>query len=124
MSFKVQERFRVTNAGRLSSDASYGNNGVFRIPFRSRKAGHNVILECIASDGEGWEHVSVKPTLPRTPKWSEMQFIKEQFWGKDDLVVQFHPPESSYINKHPYVLHLWRKKDTNDFCERPEIWMV
>ena len=23
-------------------------------------------------------------------------------------VVQFHPPESTYVSNHPYTLHLWR----------------
>lgn len=66
-----------------------------------------------------WEHASVS-LQDRTPTWNEMSFIKGLFWGEDDLVVQFHPIKSEYINNHEHCLHLWRKKDTNDFCERPD----
>jgi hypothetical protein len=37
-----------------------------------------------------------------------MCFVKNLFWDPDECVVQFHPPESEYINNHPNVLHLWR----------------
>jgi hypothetical protein len=65
----------------------------------------------IVSDGAGWEHVSVHVEHEkglRTPTWSEMCYIKDKFWDKEDCVVPYHPPESDYINNHPHVLHLWR----------------
>ena len=67
----------------------------------------------IASNGSGWEHVSVslkkgKSQVARCPRWSEMCFVKDQFWGKEDQVIQYHPKESEYVNFHPFVLHLWR----------------
>jgi len=71
-------------------------------------------LNIIASDGgewpfEGpaWEHVSVS-TPTRTPTWAEMCWVKRQFWGDEETVVQFHPPKSSYVNNHEHCLHLWR----------------
>lgn len=44
----------------------------------------------------------------RTPTWSEMSFVKDVFWGEEDMVMQLHPPKSEYVNNHPHVLHLWR----------------
>jgi hypothetical protein len=56
---------------------------------------------------ERWEHVSV--SLPdRCPTWEEMARVKALFWEAADCVVQFHPPESEYVNHHPFCLHLWR----------------
>ena len=66
------------------------------------------ILHAKASDGRGYEHVSVS-LHDRCPSWAEMCIVKDLFWGEDDCVVQFHPPKSEYVNLHPYCLHLWRK---------------
>lgn len=99
--FKVPEQYRVTK-GAMASQESYGNNGMFRIPLYHRDIGL-----VIASDGAGWEHVSM--SLPnRIPNWEEMCLIKAIFWGKEDTVVQYHPSESDYVNNHPNCLHLWR----------------
>ncbi len=97
---KVPNQFRI-RTGSMGSEDSYGNNGLFEIPYQSFK------LRVIASDGEGWEHVSV--SLPnRVPNWYEMCFIKDLFWNEEECVVQFHPPKSEYINNHPNCLHLWK----------------
>ncbi|MES2367677.1 MAG: hypothetical protein V4563_17505 [Pseudomonadota bacterium] len=101
MSFHVPNKYRLLT-GPLGSDASYGNNGKF---FVKREIG--APFQIIASDGEGWEHVSV--SLPsRCPTWEEMCFVKDMFWDGEDCVIQFHPPKSEYVNHHPYCLHLWR----------------
>ena len=99
MSFKVPEVFRLRAQGnRMASDSSYGNNGAFIFPNGMR---------CIASDGDGWEHVSA--SFPdRVPTWEEMCWVKDIFWEPEDCVVQYHPPASAYINHHPHTLHLWR----------------
>jgi hypothetical protein len=55
----------------------------------------------------GWEHVSVS-TNRRIPNWTEMCFVKDLFWDEEEAVMQLHPPKSSYVNVHPYCLHLWR----------------
>lgn len=111
--FKVPNQFRIKK-GMLASTDEMGNNGAFIVHSLKLKRA----LHVIASDQEGWEHVSV--SLPdRCPTWEEMSFIKDKFWGEDDLVVQFHPPKVDYINYHQHCLHLFRKVDTNDFCERP-----
>ena len=87
--------------------------GLFRIP--SPKVNSKIILRCLASDGDmrwgddRWEHVSVscEGRKKRLPTWDEMCFVKDVFWDKEDCVVQFHPPESQYVNIAE-VLHLWK----------------
>ncbi len=101
MGFCVPEKYRVRD-GRLGSDAKYGNNGAFAVKLQR---GQEVFV--IASDQMGWEHVSVS-RRDRCPSWEEMCQIKSLFWGPDDCVVQYHPPESDYVNNHPFCLHLWR----------------
>jgi len=84
---------------------------------------------CIASDGSGWEHVSVHAfqlrkgrRIVRTPTWDEMCWIKATFWDDDDVVVQFHPRKRDYVNAHPATLHLWRST-AGDF-PRPDPILV
>ena len=99
------EQYRVREGG-MGSDPSYRNNGAFMVlcPTTWRK------LSIIASDGAGWEHVSVEIlNMPyNAPTWGEMNFVKELFWQDEEWVVQFHPAKSSYVNCHPGTLHLWR----------------
>jgi hypothetical protein len=92
-----------------------GEPGVFVIPHYKIK---NYFFFAIASDGEGWEHVSVhvrhdQEKASRCPTWEEMCFVKDIFWSDEDTVVQFHPPKAEYVNCHPFCLHLWRKKNSN-----------
>jgi hypothetical protein len=109
------EKHRVTKPTprvneRYVSDASYGFNGMFRLPID----GH--IVRCIASDGAEsadpafkWQHVSVSIEGDhRCPRWSLMCKIKDLFWNDEDVVVQFHPAKKEYVNFHPGCLHLWR----------------
>jgi hypothetical protein len=79
-----------------------GNNGFFQF-FRD-----GIHIYCMASDGGGWEHVSVSVSKKRCPTWEEMSFIKDYFWDSEDCVVQFHPPKAEYVNDHKFCLHLWR----------------
>jgi len=103
--------------GNWDSTDEDGFNGAFSIPIPNR--GHKVIANCIVSDGQGlkaiglepFEHVSVhieEYGEQRTPTWDEMCFVKYVFWGEEECVVQFHPPQSEYVNNHPHVLHLWK----------------
>lgn len=98
---KVPNDYRIRK-GVMGSDDSYGNNGMFEVPYRSYK------FTVIASDGEGWEHVSV--SLPnRCPNWEEMCYMKSLFWSVDECVVEFHPPTSEYVNNHDTCLHMWKQ---------------
>ena len=99
--FHVPEEYRVLT-GPLASDLTHGNNGTFRIRLLQGQ-----VLYVIASDGFGWEHVSVSRS-DRCPTWGEMCQIKCLFWDDEDCVVQYHPPLKEYVNNHPFCLHLFR----------------
>lgn len=101
----IVNSYRI-KTGRFATSDEDGPNGKFIIPCG------RVRLSIVASNGAGWEHVSVSPyNKPRVPTWEEMCFIKGLFWRPDEWVIQFHPAESEYVNNHPYVLHLWRPTD-------------
>ena len=112
----IIETFRES-AGPMATDSSFGMNGRFHIPCEVTQT----ILLVIASDGWGWEHVSVS-TEERTPTWEEMCFIKDIFWLEDETVVQYHPPKYDYVNCHKYCLHLW--KSTRRKMPRPPADLV
>lgn len=97
--FKCPEKYRVHLPGYAFGDE---RNGFFMVKLR-----HGQSVTVIASDGAGWEHVSVS-RKDRCPTWDEMCQVKDLFWGEDDCVIQYHPPKSEYVNNHPYCLHLWR----------------
>ena len=64
-------------------------------------------LKIIASDGKGWDHVSVS-TQDRCPTWNEMCWVKDLFFSSSEVVVQYHPAKKEYINSHVFCLHLWK----------------
>jgi hypothetical protein len=100
--FQVPNQYRIRTHKLLGTPDSAGNNGLFVFGFKGYQ------VNCIASDGEGWEHVSVTINRKRTPDWETMGLVKEIFWGEDSTVIQYHPPKKVYVNFHPYCLHLWR----------------
>lgn len=109
---KDLEKFRIMG-GSLASNSTYGNNGAFIV-----RGPNNKHLHIIVSDGEGWEHVSVSVEADtvegrRLPDWNEMNFVKDLFWRDEETVVQFHPKKSRYVNVNPFVLHLWRQKNSH-----------
>lgn len=116
-----QYRRRGLDMGRFRSDDSCGMNGAFSIPLPG--FGHKVIANCIVSDGSevedmpelrGWEHVSVHVVefgKQKVPTWEQMCAVKDIFWDAEETVCQFHPAKSRYVNCHPCVLHLWKKRE-------------
>lgn len=117
--FHVPNQFRVHIRGMRATPEELGNNGLFWIPNRTRES--TAPIQVIASDGEGWEHVSV--SLPnRCPTWTEMCRVKELFWDPEDCVMQLHPPKSEWISNHQYCLHLWRPVSV--WIPTPPSWMV
>lgn len=84
---------------RTASDGGYGE--IFQLGKRYGSV--------IWSFGGGWEHISVSPfKRSHTPTWEEMCRLKEMFFHDDEVVVQFHPAKSEYVNNMPNCLHLWR----------------
>jgi len=116
--FKVPNEFRLRE-GAFASNDTHGCNGVFMIPVHIGNHSGSFHYQVIASDGAGWEHVSViikedkRSYLTIIPSWQQMCYIKDMFWSPEDCVVQFHPPHSEYVNDHENVLHLWRPKGYN-----------
>lgn len=99
---KVPEKYRV-KTGPMASDASYGNNGYFFIP----KGDTGLIV--IASDGMGWEHVSVSRYMSEDlPSWYELALVKNLFWDEEETVIQFIPKKSEHRSIGE-VLHMWKK---------------
>jgi hypothetical protein len=80
------------------------DGGTFKIFFEGMD------LFVIASNGLGWEHVSVS-LKNRCPNWKEMSFVKDLFWDEDQVVMQLHPAKKNHINIHDHCLHLWRPID-------------
>lgn len=70
------------------------------------------VLKIMAGEGDPlipWEHVSVSVQGKHPPNWQEMCWVKDQWWGEEETVVQFHPKASKYVNTHPNCLHLWKR---------------
>jgi hypothetical protein len=111
--FQVPEKYRITKhsiKSFITSKEKNGNNGFFEIPLS-----HNSVAFIVASCGSGWEHLSAHISAfdgrvhrDRTPTWAEMCKLKDLFWTADDWCMQYHPPESEYVNNHKHTLHIWR----------------
>lgn len=116
--FHVPNKDRI-KSGTFASDDTFGNNGMF--VFSKELTTYFII----ASDGGGWEHVSVHCVINGkecTPSWDDMCFIKSIFWDEDDCIVQYHPAKSEYVNMHKHTLHLW--KQINDVFPIPNKNMI
>lgn len=117
--FKVPEQFRVRK-GRLASDSSFGNNGIFFVPAGKELALDNqgtptqvpYFLLIVASNQEAWEHVTIMIhtiAAPRAPIKQEVEIVRNMFWNsKDDHVFQYMPSDK-YKEEAPLCCHLWRK---------------
>lgn len=105
------EKHRVT-WGKLKSTSDYGFNGAFMLPDGMR---------VICSDGDGWDHVSASYE-DRCPTWDEMCALKDLFFDKHEMVLQYHPAEADYVNHHPFTLHLWKPQGVE--VPKPPMYMV
>lgn len=64
------------------------------------------------ADDYGWEHVSIAPLNHKeVPVWKDMCKLKDIFFYPEECCVQFHPPQSEYVNNLDNCLHIWRKSD-------------
>ena len=81
-------------------------NGVFGIPYYIPPFRGGPILRVIASNGMGWDHVSVSHTS--TPTWEMMDYVKRMFFKDEEVVMQLHVATKDHINIHNNCLHLWR----------------
>jgi hypothetical protein len=62
-------------------------------------------------DGRIWVHTSACGRRGENswflPDWEDMKRVKHDFIGPDRWAYQVFPAEKDYVNKHPYVLHLY-----------------
>ena len=98
------DRFRQTHV----EEKAYGTrgndgNGVFLVP--SPVDGQPMTI--IASNGGGWDHVSIS-RQSRTPSWTEIEHVFRLFFQNDEIAMQLHLPRADHIDRHPFCLHLWR----------------
>lgn len=115
MTFEKVEKYRADHP--LGFEHKPGDNyGWFKLHNPSN--GHALFVMAAPSDSE-WQHVSVSRRF-ECPNWDDMCFVKSMFWGPEDCVVQFHPPESDYVNMAKTCLHLWSWKG-GEFPRPPSI---
>jgi hypothetical protein len=99
---RTLEQYRLRGETRFGAPG-YAFGGTFVI--RYIPSGKD--LRIIASNGDGWDHVSIS-LVNRTPTWAEMDFVKRLFFKDDEIAMQLHMPPKDHINCHPNCLHLWR----------------
>lgn len=108
--------FRRRGKRVLEMYGSEGDEGNGAFDLRCPHSGRALL--CLASNGGGWDHVSV--SLPnRTPNWTEMEFVKRWFFNDDETAMQLHVPPADHINLHPNCLHLWRPNDGREIPRPP-----
>ena len=79
---------------------------MFNFKYKSRE------YEVIASNGGGWDHVSVYPLHQKhTPSWDVMCILKDMCFNDDEVVMELHPAKKDYVNLAEYCLHLWKPQD-------------
>lgn len=113
------DRFRRRDQHVLDSYGSFGNegNGAFIVPSPIDQKP----LRVVASNGAGWDHVSVSRET-RCPNWHEMEHIARLFFRDDETAMQLHVPASEHVNHHPFTLHWWIPQD--ETIPRPPAIMV
>ena len=99
------ERGRVHSTVGLPPTSRGDNYGAFRL--RTNAGAELRIIMSPAFEEISWEHVSVS-VKTRCPTWEEMVWVKSLFWADDEVVIQYHPALSEYVNEHPFCLHLWK----------------
>jgi hypothetical protein len=97
------DKYRVASS--LHGGWGDGGNGCFVL----KSPIDGGVLRVVASDGDGWDHVSVS-RVNRTPDWAEMEFIKRRFFTDEEPAMQLHVPVARHISCHPHCLHLWRSQ--------------
>lgn len=70
------------------------------------------------SNTNGWEHISIDGKR-NTPTWEKMCEIKDLFFDPEEVVVQYHPKKSEYVNLATKCLHLWRPIESEIPCPPP-----
>jgi len=116
---RIHDRYRVKmNLGTMLAPEY---EGAFEFQYKGK------LLGVVASNGDGWDHVSVS-TKDRCPTWDEMDYVKRCFFNDYETAMQLHVPASDHISYHPYCLHMWRPHDVeiprppNELVGAPKGW--
>lgn len=96
-----------------------GGNGVFSM----QSPIDGAMMHVVASNGEGWDHVSVSRNN-RCPNWIELEHVKRLFFRDDETAMQLHVPPSAHVSVHHYCLHLWRPNDGREIPMPPVIMVA
>ena len=116
---RALDRYRRTDRHVMENWGWIGDEtaGMFMVP----SPVDGGLLAVVASNGDGWDHVSVsRPN--RCPNWPEMEHIAALFFADDETAMQLHVPASDHVNNHPYCLHWWRPHSVP--IPRPNALMV
>lgn len=98
---KIDDILKSSGVYKVVETASDGAMFDYRIGSRR--------YEIIASNGDGWDHVSVVPLgQSYPPTWQAMSKIKDLCFDDDEAVMELHPAKSQYVNLVKNCLHLWR----------------
>jgi hypothetical protein len=113
------DAYRVTDSAIRERFGGVGDHGcgAFRVPSDVDR----MELLVVASDGSGWDHVSVS-RYDRIPTWPEMEQIKRLFFKDDETAMQLHVPPADHVSCCKFCLHLWRPQ--NEAIPRPSAAMV
>jgi len=120
MNFSQAEKYRAKHP--LGFKHSQGDDfGWFEIPSVFMR--HLKLYVMVAPSDSKWQHISISTGLKRCPTWEEMCQIKDLFFDEEQVVVQFHPRKSEYVNNAKNCLHLWALNDWAGFPTPPK-WTV
>lgn len=103
MNLEKLEKYRKPHP-RYYNHTKGDNFGWFEVPRRKK----TLYIQSSPSDEE-WHHVSVSCSIyNESPSWEDMCFVKDLFFNDEDVVVQYHPKKSEYVNIAKNCLHLWK----------------
>jgi hypothetical protein len=97
--------FRLTGPGIVAQYGSTGDSSCGAFMLTSHVDSGQLFI--IASNADGWDHLSVS-RRKRCPNWLEMEQVKRMFFRENEIAMQLHVPPEDHIDVHPYCLHLWR----------------
>lgn len=72
---------------------------------------HIIATVALEDDDTLWLHVSF--SRDRMPDYSDITFIKQQFFGDHFKAIMVFPAKNEHVNIHPNCLHLWSNLESD-----------